>query len=258
MEKTDLESKEKETIFRWFLNDPYIARIRIIINSNYYSTIYCFKYWFHSPHFSLKFCARHSCTSVLQKCAKTSIVCVSCIILPAVSCLRISHCREVNLRLLGAAFPGVTDLDMHDISLVEGSAGGSGDLFPRLQKVDLVDVRGLSAPLGAVRSSGKWRRSGRKQSVKQSLCARWCCALFATHSPSVYCIFPRKKNPLRLHSDELWLQSRLKATNDAKQVKRRKSCPKYRGKSREISGQLEKRDFWPFSDILTSKVISRR
>ena len=102
------------------------------------------KYWFHSPHFSLKFYARHSCTSVLQKCAKTSIVCVSCIILPAVSCLRISHCGEVNLRLVGAAFPGVTDLEMNDSSLVEGSAGGSGDLFPRLHKVKLVGVRGLS------------------------------------------------------------------------------------------------------------------
>ena len=81
---------------------------------------------------------------MLQKCAKTSIVCVSCIILPAVSCLRISHCGEVNLRLVGAAFHGVTDLEMNDSSLVEGSAGGSGDLFPRLHKVKLVGVRGLS------------------------------------------------------------------------------------------------------------------
>ena len=55
---------------------------------------------------------------------------------------------------------------------MEGSAGGSGDLFSRLQKVKLVAVRGLSVPLGAVLSSGKWRRSGRKQSVKQSVCAR--------------------------------------------------------------------------------------
>ena len=176
MEKTDLESKEKETIFRWFLNEPDIARHRIIINSNYYSAFSCSTYWFHSPHFSLKFCARHSCTSVLQKCAKTSIVCVSCIILPAVSCLRIDECGEVNLRLLCAAFPGVTDLELWDSSLVEGSAGGSGNLFPRLHKVKLYEVRGLSVLLGAVLSSGKWRRSGGKQSVKQSLCARWCCA----------------------------------------------------------------------------------
>ena len=60
------------------------------------------------------------------------------------SCLRISHCGEVNLRLVGAAFHGVTDLEMNDSSLVEGSAGGSGDLFPRLHKVKLVGVRGLS------------------------------------------------------------------------------------------------------------------
>ena len=235
--------RKKKRYFVSFLNEPDIARHRIIINNNYYSAFYCSKYWFHSPHFSLKFCARHSCTSVLQKCAKTSIVCVSCIILPAASCLEISGCREVNLGQLGAAFPGVTDLNMYHISLVEGSAGGSGDLFPHLQKVKLVAVRGLSAPLGAVLSSGKWRRSGRKQSVKQSVCARWCCAKFATYSPSVCCIFPRKKNPLRLDSDGLWLQSRLKATNDWKHEKRLISCPKYRGKSRGKSGQLEGRDF---------------
>ena len=88
------------------------------------------------------------------------------------SCLDINHCGDVNLRLLGAAFPGVTDLEMNYSSLVEGSAGGIGDLFPHLQKVMLEDVEGLSSPLGAVLSSGKWRRSGRKQSVKQSLCAR--------------------------------------------------------------------------------------
>ena len=112
MEKTYLESEENEAIFGSFLNEPDIARHRIIINSNYYSAIYCSKYWFHSPHFSLKFCARHSCTSVLQKCSKTCIVCVSCIILPAVSCLEIKWCGKVNLQLLGAAFPGVTDLKM--------------------------------------------------------------------------------------------------------------------------------------------------
>ena len=222
-----------------------MARNRIIINSNYYSAIYCSKYWFHSPHFSLKFCARHSCTSVLQKCAKTSIVCVSWIILPAVSRLSITLCGEVNLRLLGAAFPGVTDLVMNYSSLVEGSAGGSGDLFPHLQKVELEAVSGLSAPLSAVLSSGKWRRSGRKQSVKQSLCARWCCAWFATDSPSVCFFFPRKKKPLRLDSDGLWLQSWQKATNDAKHEKRQISCPKYRGKSRGKSGQIKRRDILP-------------
>ena len=134
------------------------------------------KFWFHSPHFSLKFCERHSCTSVLQKCVKISIVCVSCIILPAVNCLEIQHCGEVNLRLVGAAFPGVTDLRMTDSSLVEGSARGSEDLFPHLQSLELDAVRGQSVPLGAVLSSGKRRRSGRKQSVKQSVCAHWCCA----------------------------------------------------------------------------------
>ena len=86
--------------------------------------------------------------------------------------LEIVDCGEVNLRLLEAAFPGVTDLEINDSSLVEGSAGGSGDLLPHLQKVELVAVRGLSVPLGAVLSSGKWRRFGRKQSVKQSVCAR--------------------------------------------------------------------------------------
>ena len=170
-----IEGKKKRYLVN-FSTNPDIARHRIIINSNYYSAIYSSKYRFHSSHFSLKFCARHSCTSVLQKCAKTSIVCVSCIILPAVSFLRIYDCGEVNLGLLGAAFPGVTDLVMDHSSLVEGSAGGSGDLFPRLQRVELFAVEGLSAPLGAVVSSGKWRRSGRKQSVKQSVCARWCCA----------------------------------------------------------------------------------
>ena len=55
------------------------------------------------------------------------------------SCLEIKDCREVNLGLLGAAFPGVTDLKMNYSSLVEGSAGGSGDLFPRLQKVKLLE-----------------------------------------------------------------------------------------------------------------------
>ena len=94
--------------------------------------------------FPWNFFARHSCTSVLEKCAKTSIVCVSFIILPAVCWLHIQLCGEVNLRLLGAAFPGVTDLEMWNSSLVEGSAGGSGDLFPRLHKVKLVGVRGLS------------------------------------------------------------------------------------------------------------------
>ena len=53
-------------------------------------------------------------------------------------------CGEVNLRLLGAAFPGVTDLEVNDSSLVEGSAGGSGDFFPRLQRVKLGNVGGLS------------------------------------------------------------------------------------------------------------------
>ena len=81
---------------------------------------------------------------MLQKCAKTSIVCVSGIILPAVSWLLIERCGEVNLRLLVAAFPGVTGLMMCNSSLVEGSAGGNGDLFPRLHKVKLVGVRGLS------------------------------------------------------------------------------------------------------------------
>ena len=33
--------------------------------------------------------------------------------------------------------------------------------------------------------------------------------------------FPRKDNPLRLDSDGMWLQSRLKATNGAKHAKRR-------------------------------------
>ena len=136
--------RKMKRYFAIFLNEPEIARHRIIINSNYYSAFYCSKYWFHSMHFSLKFCARHSCASVLQKCAKTSIVCVSCIILPAVSRLEIVDCGQVNLRLLGAAFPGVTDLEMSQSSLVEGSAGGSGDLFPRLQKVKLDAVRGLS------------------------------------------------------------------------------------------------------------------
>ena len=90
----------------WLIsNEPNIARHRIIINSNYYSVIYCSKYWFHSPHFSLKFCARHSCTSVLQKCAKTSIVCVSCIILPAVSCLRDTGLRRGQLSTAGSSFP---------------------------------------------------------------------------------------------------------------------------------------------------------
>ena len=88
------------------------------------------------------------------------------------SFLEINDCEEVNLRLLGAAFPGVTDLEMYHSSLVEDSAGGSRDLFPRLHKVKLYDVEGLSVLLGAVLSSGKWRRSGRKQSVKPSLCAR--------------------------------------------------------------------------------------
>ena len=32
--------------------------------------------------------------------------------------------------------------------------------------------------------------------------------------------FPRKDNPLRLNSDGMWLQSRLKATNGAKHAKR--------------------------------------
>ena len=60
------------------------------------------------------------------------------------SWLLIWQCGEVNLQLLGAAFPGVTYLEMNDSSLVEGSVGGTGDLFPRLHKVKLVDVRGLS------------------------------------------------------------------------------------------------------------------
>ena len=111
-------------------------------------------------------------TDLESKGKRNDIWLIICIILPAVNCLEMKYCGEVNLRLLGAAFPGVTDLDMHIISLVEGSAGGSGDLFPRLQMVYLYKVEGLSVLLGAVLSSGKWRRSGRKQSVKQSLCAR--------------------------------------------------------------------------------------
>ena len=50
----------------------------------------------------------------------------------------------------------------------------------------------------------------------------------------------------RLDSDGLWLQSRLKPTNDWKHEKRRKSCPKYRGKIHGKSGQLERRDFLIF------------